>query len=140
MSMAELGLVRLIFPNRFSKEASTISQRFSSIFSQLLQLFSRAEFERAVKMHRSDYSANGFSSWGQFSAMLFCQIGGAHSLKEICGWPVVKENSNISAFWKIQSVILLHTPMQTARSRSTRKYLKNFWKNRVLSARLHDSI
>jgi hypothetical protein len=60
-------------------------QRFSSIFSQLLQLFPRIEFEQAVKKHRSDYSAKGFTSWGQFVAMLFCQIGRAHSLREICG-------------------------------------------------------
>jgi hypothetical protein len=60
-------------------------QRFSSIFSQLLQLFPRLEFEQAVKKHRSDYSAKGFSSWAQFVAMLFCQLGRAHSLREICG-------------------------------------------------------
>ena len=60
-------------------------QRFSSIFSQLLQLFPRLEFEQAVKKHRSDYSAKGFTSWGQFVAMLFCQFGRAHSLREICG-------------------------------------------------------
>ena len=60
-------------------------QRFSSIFSQLLQLFPRLEFEQAVKQHRSDYSAKGFTSWGQFVAMLFCQFGRAHSLREICG-------------------------------------------------------
>jgi hypothetical protein len=59
--------------------------RFSSIFSQLLQLFPRIEFEQAVKKHRSDYSAKGFTSWGQFVAMIFCQIGRAHSLREICG-------------------------------------------------------
>jgi hypothetical protein len=60
-------------------------QRFSSIFSQLLQLFPRLEFEQAVKRHRSDYAAKGFTSWGQFVAMLFCQFGRAHSLREICG-------------------------------------------------------
>jgi hypothetical protein len=60
-------------------------QRFSSIFSQLLQLFPRFEFEQAVQKHRSDYSAKGFTSWGQFVAMLFCQFGRAHSLREICG-------------------------------------------------------
>jgi len=27
----------------------------------------------------------GFTSWGQFMAMLFCQLGRAHSLREICG-------------------------------------------------------
>ena len=29
--------------------------------------------------------ARGFTSWGQFMAMLFCQLGRAHSLREICG-------------------------------------------------------
>jgi len=51
----------------------------------LLQLFPRLEFEQAVKRHRSDYAAKGFTSWGQFVAMLFCQFGRAHSLREICG-------------------------------------------------------
>ena len=59
--------------------------RFSSIFSQLLQLFPRLEFEKAVKQHQAERSAKGFSSWGQLVAMLFCQLGRAHSLREICG-------------------------------------------------------
>ena len=59
--------------------------RFSSIFSQLLQLFPRIEFEQAVKKHQAERSAKGFTSWGQFVAMLFCQLGRAHSLREICG-------------------------------------------------------
>src|SRR5881409_3451044 len=59
--------------------------RFSSIFSQLLQLFPRLEFEQAVKVHQAERSAKGFTSWGQFVAMLFCQLGRAHSLREICG-------------------------------------------------------
>jgi hypothetical protein len=59
--------------------------RVCSIFSQLLQLFPRAEFERAVKDHRAERHARGFTSWGQFVAMLFCQLGRAHSLREICG-------------------------------------------------------
>jgi Domain of unknown function (DUF4372)/Transposase DDE domain len=60
-------------------------KRFSSIFSQLLQLFPRLEFEQAVKKHRAERGAKGFTSWGQFVAMLFCQLGRAHSLREICG-------------------------------------------------------
>jgi len=51
----------------------------------LLQLFPRIEFEQAVRKHRSDYAAKGFTSWAQFVAMLFCQFGRAHSLREICG-------------------------------------------------------
>ena len=59
--------------------------RFTSIFSQLLQLFPRLEFEQAVKKHKAERGAKGFTSWGQFVAMLFCQLGRAHSLREICG-------------------------------------------------------
>ena len=59
-------------------------QKFSSIFSQLLQVFSRIEFQSAVKKHNSDYASKGFSSWGQFISLLFCQLGHAHSLREIC--------------------------------------------------------
>jgi IS4 transposase len=56
-----------------------------SIFSQVLKLFSRRDFEKAVKEHKAERHARGFTSWGQFMAMLFCQLGRAHSLREICG-------------------------------------------------------
>ena len=56
-----------------------------SIFSQILKLFPRGEFEKAVKEHKAERHMRGFASWGQFTAMLFCQIGRAHSLREICG-------------------------------------------------------
>jgi hypothetical protein len=59
--------------------------RFVSVFSQLLQLFPRVEFQRAVKAHRAERHARGFTCWGQFIAMLFCQLGRAKSLREICG-------------------------------------------------------
>src|SRR5271169_1075237 len=56
-----------------------------SIFSQILKLFSRGGFEQAVKQHKAERHARGFTSWGQFMALLFCQLGRAHSLREICG-------------------------------------------------------
>ena len=56
-----------------------------SIFSQLLKLFPRAEFEQAVRQHRGERHARGFTCWGQFVAMLFCQLSRAQSLREICG-------------------------------------------------------
>jgi len=59
--------------------------RVCSIFSQVLKLFSRGDFEKAVKEHKTERHARGFTSWGQFMAMLFCQLGRAHSLREICG-------------------------------------------------------
>lgn len=59
--------------------------RFCSIFNQLLQLFPRTEFQRAVQDTKAERHARGFSSWDQFVAMLFAQLGRAHSLREICG-------------------------------------------------------
>jgi len=68
--------------------------RVSSIFSQILQLIPRFEFESAVRQHQAERHARGFSSWGQFIAMLFCQLGHAKSLREICGaWPPVRGTS-----------------------------------------------
>ncbi len=60
-------------------------QRFCSVFSQLLQLFPRLEFQQLVRQHRAERHARGFACWPQFVAMLFCQWGRAHSLREICG-------------------------------------------------------
>jgi hypothetical protein len=59
--------------------------RFCSIFSQLLQLFPRIEFENTVKGTNADRHTKGFTCWGQFVSMLFCQLGRAHSLREITG-------------------------------------------------------
>jgi hypothetical protein len=56
-----------------------------SIFSQVLGVFSRAEFEQAVCQHGAEHHARGFSSWSQMVAMLFCHLGRAQSLREICG-------------------------------------------------------
>jgi Domain of unknown function (DUF4372)/Transposase DDE domain len=59
--------------------------KLCSIFSQVLKLFLRGEFEKAVKEHKAERHARGFTSWGQFMAMMFCQLARADSLREICG-------------------------------------------------------
>lgn len=59
--------------------------RFCSIFSQVLQLISRQGFQRAVEETKAERHARGFRCWDQFVAMLFCQLGRAQSLREICG-------------------------------------------------------
>lgn len=59
--------------------------RACSIFSQILQFLPRLEFEAAVKQHAAERHARGFSSWCQFVAMLFCQLGHAQTLREITG-------------------------------------------------------
>lgn len=84
--------------------------RVSSIFSQILQLIPRFEFESAVRQHQAERHARGFSSWGQFIAMLFCQLGHAKSLREICGGLAASEGK------------LRHLGVPTAPARSTLAY------------------
>ena len=55
-----------------------------SIFSQILQLFPKSEFIQMVVETESNKSIKGFPCWDQFVAMLFCQLGKAQSLREIC--------------------------------------------------------
>ena len=56
-----------------------------SMFSQILKLIPRTDFQRIVQQTGAEYRSKGLSSWSQFVAMLFCQLGRAHSLREIEG-------------------------------------------------------
>jgi Domain of unknown function (DUF4372) len=51
----------------------------------LLKRFPRTEFQALVTRIHAERHARGFTCWGQFVAMLFCQLGRAHSRREICG-------------------------------------------------------
>ena len=84
--------------------------QFSSMFGQILQIFPKREFYSAVKETRAEKGAKGFTCWGQFVAMLFCQLGQAHSLREICG-------GLASCLGKLK-----HLGIETAPSRSTLSY------------------
>jgi hypothetical protein len=59
--------------------------RVCSIFSQILQMVSRWDFVTLVNRHNGERHSRGFTCWGQFIAMMFCQLAHAHSLREICG-------------------------------------------------------
>ena len=58
-------------------------KRFCSLFSQILDFIPRTDFQRRVKELKAERHARGVSCWQQFVAMLFCQLGRAHSLREI---------------------------------------------------------
>lgn len=58
--------------------------RSASLFSQLLQQIPRNEFASLVKKHQGERHAKGFTCWTQLTAMLFCQLAHADSLREIC--------------------------------------------------------
>jgi Domain of unknown function (DUF4372)/Transposase DDE domain len=68
---------------RCPQEGNPIVQ-VASLFNQLLQHFPRTEFAALVKKHAAERAAKGFTCWTQFVSMLFCQLGRADSLREIC--------------------------------------------------------
>lgn len=58
--------------------------KVGSLFGQLLAHFPRTEFAALVKAHGAERGAKGFTCWTQMVSMLFCQLGRADSLREIC--------------------------------------------------------
>jgi hypothetical protein len=82
----------------------------ASCFAQVLSLVDRNDFARAVIDHNAEHAAKGFSCWDQFTSMMFCQMGGANSLREICG-------GLATAMGK-----LVHLGMKEAPRRSTLSY------------------
>lgn len=59
--------------------------RYASLFSQMVALFHRGQFQSLVFRHKAERYCKGFDSWDHFVAMLFCQLAQAKSLREICG-------------------------------------------------------
>ena len=82
----------------------------ASCFAQVLSLVDRNDFVRAVRRHDAERGSKGLSCWDQFVSMLFCQVGSANALREICGGPA-------TAMGK-----LVHLGMDKAPPRSTLAY------------------
>ena len=71
-------------PNPFDPDQGRPDVKAScSMFCQILKLISRTDFERIDRQTGAEYRSKGLSSWSRFVAMLFCQSGRAHSLREI---------------------------------------------------------
>jgi len=51
--------------------------------SELLRIFPRYEFEKLEKEHNGNYYTKYFTGWQQLMVLLFAQIGGKDSLREI---------------------------------------------------------
>lgn len=84
--------------------------KVASCFAQVLSLIDRAAFARTVREQRAEFAAKGFTCWDQFVSMLFCQMGSADSLREICG-------GLATALGK-----MVHLGLKTAPKRSTLSY------------------
>ena len=57
----------------------------NSVLQQLLKLVPWAEFERLVRVHGADYRVRRLPTKSQFIALLYGQLAGATSLREIVG-------------------------------------------------------
>ena len=84
-----------------------------SIFSQILGIVNRHTFAKVVTAHNAEARSKGFSSWDQFVAMLFAQIGQADSLREI-------ESGLGTCMGKLN-----HLGLKEAPARSTLSYANN---------------
>ena len=54
-----------------------------SMFAQIVQLLPQSLFFGLVQKYQTDKGAKGISTWDQLIAMMFCQLSGAESLREI---------------------------------------------------------
>lgn len=85
-------------------------ERVCSIFSQMLKFFPKTIFDAAVARHEGEKHAKGMTCWSQFVALMFCQLGGARSLREIIGGLAASEGK------------LRHLGVATPPTRSTLAY------------------
>ena len=97
--------------NKKTKKDGEVMIRQASLFSQLVAIFNRNEFNRMVKKHGSERYSKGFESWDQFVSMLFCQFAQAKSIREIC-------NGLSCCVGKLK-----HLGMKSAPSKSTLSYV-----------------
>lgn len=54
-----------------------------TLFSQILQQINRSIFHNAVEKYQTDKHSKGINSWTHLTAMLFCHISKAQSIREI---------------------------------------------------------
>ena len=54
-----------------------------SMFAQIVQQLPKNLFLNLVQKYQTDKGAKGLNTWDQLVAMLYCQLSGAQSLREI---------------------------------------------------------
>ncbi|NQU17274.1 MAG: DUF4372 domain-containing protein [Candidatus Saganbacteria bacterium] len=56
---------------------------YNTVFYELLKLIPRHEFENAVYRHQGDYRVRRMNCWNHFATLLYAQISGKDSLRDI---------------------------------------------------------
>jgi hypothetical protein len=54
------------------------------VFTQVLSLVNRYEFQKCVNRYNGDYRARGLNCWNQFAQLLFGQLTARNGLRDIC--------------------------------------------------------
>jgi len=80
------GLDSAGFEGRQTFETATGTQAMhhqNTVYHALLKAIPRWRFDRLVEAHRGDYRDRRLSFWGQFVALVYAQLSGAQSLREL---------------------------------------------------------
>jgi uncharacterized protein YbjT (DUF2867 family) len=90
--------------------------RVSSIFSQILQLIPRLEFESAVRQHNSERHARGFTSWGHAvistaSSTISCQPGDSIETVDLQGQLELVKAAKANGINRFIFVSFRHDPL-----------------------------
>ena len=64
---------------------SQAMRHHDTLFHALLKFIPRPRFERLVAQHRGTYQDRRLSFWSQFLALLYAQLAGLHSLRDLVG-------------------------------------------------------
>jgi len=54
------------------------------VFSQVLSLVNRYEYQKCVNRYNGDYRTRGLNCWNQFAQLFFGQLTGRNGLRDIC--------------------------------------------------------
>ena len=94
-------------------------RHYNSVFHQLLKHIPWEEFDALVKQHRADVRARRLTTKSQFLAMLYGQLSGAASLREIVGG--IESHRARLYIWapNCRGVRLWRTPTTTGRPNSS---------------------
>ena len=60
-----------------------VMTKYTTVFGDLLRYFSRSDFDKAVKEHNADFRVRTLPCYDMFKAMLYGQVSGCFSVREI---------------------------------------------------------
>jgi hypothetical protein len=94
-------------------------RHYNSVFHQLLKHLPWEDFDALVKEHRADARVRRLTTRSQFLAMLYGQLAGAASLREIVGG--IESHRRGSTIWAphCRGVRPWRTPTTTGRPNSS---------------------